>query len=131
MEWSDIGVKTRSKACGGRGESTEEAIVRSLFEGIRVRDESLPTPGFYGRVLTQIGACQRGSIWMALIDSRSHSRLRNSFLCISLIVLGYTLAIDWNIDTAAGALKAVSGALDVQQQRDAVLTQIASYNRSR
>lgn len=112
----------------------EGDILRRVFDNMRSPHDLTPSPGFYGRVLRRIEKIEYQSIWVPLIYSQFPVRVATAFLGIALAVLGYVVAAEQNVDDTP---RIVSGAgsdvivspKDVQQQRDAVLTQIVTYRK--
>ena len=133
MNRSWLGAKESFKASDDQTRSVEPEILRSMFEAIRACEET-PAPGFYARVRNQIDQFEPQSIWVPFIYSRSPTRLVTACLGASLLLLAYLFGAEWNVNNAAYLVdgrgsKAISSPADVHQQRDAVLIQIATYDR--
>jgi predicted anti-sigma-YlaC factor YlaD len=114
---------------------TQANMLRSLRSGPDVG----PSPGFYARVLERIEEQERSSVWSVFLQPNFGRRL--AIASATLVVLLGTYLIttepgDQNIPSPAVASDTVnvaapeSGAVQdsVQQQRDAVLVNLASFH---
>ncbi len=109
-------------------------ILSSLFDWMRAGEPIAPSPGFYGRVLTCIEEKGRESIWVPFIYSRSYRFFVTAALGVSIALLSYVLAVEQNEpkarEAAAGA--SLTNRIfmpNIQQQRDAVFTELVTYSR--
>jgi hypothetical protein len=103
-----------------------------MFEAIQACEET-PAPGFYERVQSQIDQFGRQSIWIPFIYSSRPMRLVTACLGAFFILLAYLFAAEWNVNSAAYLVDSrgstISSPADLHEQRDAVLIQIATYDR--
>jgi hypothetical protein len=134
MDRSWVGAKGSFKATDEKTRSAEPEILTSIFESIGACEET-PAPGFYERVRGQIDQFERQSIWIPFIYSSLPMRLVTACFGVSFALLAYLFAALWNGNNAAylvdgrGSM-AISSPANVHQQRDAVLIQIATYDRA-
>jgi len=131
MHWSWLAIK-KSFADDGHRNYVSESRIRSVFEMMRATGEMSPAPGFYARVLCRIEDIEENSIWIPFIYSRSSVRLATACFTLSLLLFAYVVTAEWNRDISPAngqGAEAVYTASDVQQQRDAVLRQLAIYRK--
>jgi hypothetical protein len=112
-----------------RTESAQLDVLCSLFEQLRPSSELTPSVGFYNRVLRRIEKVERQSIWVPFIYSRSYPHVAAAFLVLSLVVLGYVVAIERSVTDAPYNLIGDTFSPTLEDQRDAVLMQILAHSR--
>jgi len=127
------------KACASELELLE--IQAELLRSLRAEKGIEPRAGFYARVMDRIEReGQQTSIWSILLQPRVGRRLAVATATLALLLAGYLISTEPGDQTAYSAPSAVvtevpasDAALtqDVlhQQQRDAVLVNLASFRQ--
>jgi len=111
-----------------------------MLRALRAAEEIEPRAGFYARVMDRIEGERRSSIWSVFLEARFGRRLAVASAALILLLATYLVTTEpGGVDltpqsasvesSAPGAYDAVQ--LDTpqqQQQRDAVLVNLASYH---
>jgi len=112
----------------------------SQLRMLRPAESVEPRPGFYARVRERIEAQERASIWSVFLEPRFGRRLAVASGVLALLLGGYlvsseladpeiavapTVAVG---SPAAGPIAVAEDTPQQQQQRDAVLVDLASYH---
>jgi anti-sigma factor RsiW len=114
-----------------------------LLRSLQSAGDAAPRPGFYARVMERIEAQQPFSIWSVFLDRKFGFRLAVASGMLAALLGGYLVTSEPGGSETGFATVAVSGAasgaglrqdasLDqagAQQQRDAVLVDLASYRQ--
>ena len=135
MYWFRIGINGTTNITDNSTGSLEPPGLRAIFEQMRSTEEFFLAPGFYERVRSRIEQIEQQSIWAPLIYCPFPARVAISFLALSLVALSYVFVSEWNSNDRSpplndNGLNAIVSPVDVEQQRAAVLMQIAAYERS-
>jgi hypothetical protein len=107
-----------------------------MLKLLRPPEELEPAPGFYARVLQRIEECPVRSIWLAFAESPIGKGLAFASLTVA-VVLGCYVITEEARDGHIGGTGIVAQGMhfdapvtgDVDQQRDAVLENIAAHQR--
>jgi anti-sigma factor RsiW len=95
--------------------------------------ETVPRPGFYARVMERIEAQRPVSIWSAFLDRKFGFRLAVASGMLAALLGGYLVTSEPGGPEAGSAptVATATAASDSgdQQQRDAVLVDLASYHQ--
>src|SRR5580698_1297900 len=119
------------QACASelRGLEAQSRLLRSLGDA---RDAE-PRAGFYARVMERIEAQQPFSIWSVFLDRKFGFRLAVASGALAALLGGYLLTSEPGTpETGVAVAVATPGVLTdlgEQQQRDAVLVDLASYRQ--
>jgi hypothetical protein len=107
-----------------------------MLRVLRPPDEVEPAPGFYARVLQRIEDYPVRSIWLAFAESSIGKGLAFASLTVALVLGGYVITEEARDGHISGARVVAQGVHfdapvtgDVDQQRDAVLENIAAHQR--
>lgn len=112
-----------------------------LLRTLQSQQELEPRAGFYARVLERIEAQQQSSIWSVFLDRKFGLRLAVASAALALLLGGYLVSTEPGTALAlqpAVVLTDTPAALpndtglqadNLQQQRDAVLVDLASYHQ--
>jgi anti-sigma factor RsiW len=104
-----------------------------LLRSLRDTEDAEPRAGFYARLMERIEAQQPFSIWSVFLDRKFGLRLAVASGMLAALLGAYLVTSEpGGPETGVAATVATSGALsDVgeQQQRDAVLVDLASYHQ--
>jgi hypothetical protein len=111
-----------------------------MLQSIRAASEIEPRAGFYARVMERIEQQgQPASIWSVLLQPRFGRRLAVATAALALLLAGYLVSTEPGeqgiaaapavvmTDTASDAIP--QNTLQQQQQRDAVLVNLASFRQ--
>ncbi len=90
--------------------------------------DAAPRPGFYARVMERIEAQQPFSIWSVFLDRKFGFRLAVASGMLAALLGGYLVTSE-PAGPETGVAAAVATASGEQQQRDAVLVDLASYRQ--
>jgi anti-sigma factor RsiW len=121
---------------------TQAGLLRALQAGGEVE----PRAGFYARVMERIEEQGQSSIWSVLLQPRIGRRLAVASAALALLLAGYLVSTELTYPATASAPAAVAtvasapeapapesavlqDALEQQQQRDAVLVNLASFRQ--
>ncbi len=107
---------------------TQSQLLRSLRSG----EDVAPRAGFYARVMERIEAQRRVSIWSVFLDRKFGLRLAVASGVLAALLGGYLVTSEpGGPETGVAATIATSAVSDTgeQQQRDAVLVDLASYHQ--
>jgi hypothetical protein len=105
---------------------TQSQLLRSLRSG----EDVAPRAGFYARVMERIDAQQRVSIWSVFLDRKFGLRLAVASGVLAALLGGYLVTSEpAGPETGAAATFATASDTGEQQQRDAVLVDLASYHQ--
>jgi anti-sigma factor RsiW len=89
-----------------------------------------PRAGFYARVMERIEAQQPFSIWSVFLDRKFGLRLAVASGVLAALLGGYLVTSEPGTpETGVATTVATAGAGGEQQQRDAVLVDLASYRQ--
>jgi anti-sigma factor RsiW len=104
-----------------------------LLRSLQSAKDAAPRPGFYARVMERIEAQQPFSIWAVFLDRKFGFRLAVASGMLAALLGGYLVTSEpGGPEAGLGTTVAVSGApsdAGEQQQRDAVLVDLASYHQ--
>jgi len=103
----------------------------SLLQSLRDVEEMDPRPGFYARVMERIEAQTDLSIWSVFLQPAFARRLAVASATLAVLLGTYLISTEPGEQPGvATAVTAQSAQLadEAQQQRDAVLVNLASYN---
>jgi anti-sigma factor RsiW len=118
-------------SCAGELRRLEEQS--QLLRSLHSATEALPRPGFYARVMERIEAQRPASVWSVFLDRKFGFRLAVASGMLAALLGGYLVTSEPagpEIGTApAVATAAPSPDTGDQQQRDAVLVDLASYHQ--
>jgi hypothetical protein len=106
----------------------QSQVLRSLGD----TKDAEPRAGFYARVLERIEAQQPFSIWSVFLDRKFGFRLAVASGVLAALLGGYLVTSEpTGPETGVAATVATAAASDTgaQQQRDAVLVDLASYRQ--
>jgi hypothetical protein len=109
----------------GRLEAQSQ-LLRSLGD----TKDAEPRAGFYARVMERIEAQQPFSIWSVFLDRKFGFRLAVASGALAALLGGYLLSSEpGGSETGVAPTVATAGVGGEQQQRDAVLVDLASYRQ--
>lgn len=136
MAWlTGIRRKPLDATYNDRDRSRELEIFHSLFRSPGLPAAASPEPGFYERVRSRIDELKQQSIWSPFVYSPFRTWLAIIWFFLPLALLVYVFAAElraekiWRPATAATST-VILGANNIEQQRDAVLLEFATYKRS-
>lgn len=104
------------------------------------QEEHQPAPGFYARVMGRIEDQARASFWLPFLDPRFGRRLAVASAALIVLLATYLVTTESKAPDLAPPATAVvnvapasdesaqSDSIEQQQQRDAVLVDLASYH---
>jgi anti-sigma factor RsiW len=109
-----------------RGLEAQSQWLRSLRDA---RDAE-PRAGFYARVMERIEAQQPFSIWSVFLDRKFGFRLAVASGMLAALLGGYLVTSELGGPETGTSVVTASASSDAgQQQRDAVLVDLASYHQ--
>jgi hypothetical protein len=109
-----------------------------LLRSLGGAQDAEPRAGFYARVMERIEAQQRFSIWSVFLDRKFGFRLAIASGMLAALLGAYLVSsepagpesgIAPTVATAGGAASGTLSDTGAQQQRDAVLVDLASYRQ--
>jgi hypothetical protein len=108
------------------------------LRSLRGSEDAEPRAGFYARVMERIEAQQPFSIWSVFLDRKFGWRLAVASGMLAALLGGYLVTsepggpetgVAPTVATAGTAASGTPGDTGAQQQRDAVLVDLASYRQ--
>jgi anti-sigma factor RsiW len=102
-----------------------------LLRSLRDTDDAEPRPGFYARVVERIEA-QPASMWSAFLDRKFGLRLAVASAALVALLGTYLVTTEWSgpeFASSPAMVQAGAQADQSQQQRNAVLVDLASYRQ--
>ena len=99
-----------------------------LLRSLQSAKDAAPRPGFYARVMERIEAQQPFSIWSVFLDRKFGFRLAVASGMLAALLGGYLVTSEPG-GPESGIATTVATASGEQQQRDAVLVDLASYHQ--
>lgn len=123
-------IKKHVSQCGECNREVNQMRAQAEWlRSLKAPEEAEPVPGFYARVLQRIEDHAKRSIWYGLVYSPFGKRLAYASLSLALILGLYVIAAEESDRDAVYARSPeVSGAPSPDEQRDAVLVNLASYS---
>lgn len=103
-----------------------------LLRSLHSAGDAAPRPGFYARVMERIEAQRPVPIWSVFLDRKFGFRLAVASGMLAALLGGYLVTSEpAGPETGVAATVTTSASSDMraQQQRDAVLVDLASYHQ--